>query len=109
VVKNSSITVLDASIKMAFKLFDSYSALKQELMERKKIEAGLEATRKELAVIKQAADATSEFAQSVIDTIREPLLSLDEDLRIVTVNRSFYTMFKVKPEETVGQLIYDLG
>jgi len=109
VVKNSSITVLDASIKMAFKLFDAYDALKRELMERKKMEAGLETTRQELAVIKQAADATSEFAQSVIDTIREPLLSLDKDLRIVTANRSFYAIFKVKPEETVGQLIYDLG
>jgi len=109
VVKNSSITVLDASIKMAFKLFDAYNALKQELSARKAMEAGLEATRKELEVIKRAADATSEFAQSVINTIREPLLSLDHELRVVTVSRSFYDMFKVKPEDTIGQLIYDLG
>jgi len=109
VVKNSSLTVLDASIKMAFKLFDAYNALKRELAARKEIEAGLETTRKELAVIKRAADATSEFAQSVINTVREPLLSLDQDLRVVTVSRSFYDMFKVKPEDTIGQLIYDLG
>ncbi|HUW68678.1 MAG TPA: histidine kinase dimerization/phosphoacceptor domain -containing protein [bacterium] len=109
VVKNSSITVLDASIKMAFKLFDAYSALERELSERKEIEKGLETTRKELAVIKQAADATSEFAQSIINTVREPLISLDHDLRVVTVSRSFYELFKVKPEETIGQLIYDLG
>ena len=50
-----------------------------------------------------------EFAESVINTVREPLISLDQDLRVVTVNRSFYEFFKVKPEETVGQLIYDLG
>lgn len=109
VVKDSSITVLDASIKMAFKLFDAYNALKLELVERKEMELGLETTRQELVVIKQAADATSEFAQSLINTVREPLLSLDKDLRVVTVSRSFYEMFKVKPEETVGQLIYDLG
>ena len=109
VVKNSSITVLDASIKMAFKLFAAYNALKQELSERKEIERGLETTRQELVVIKQAADATSDFAQSVINAVREPLLSLDQDLRVVTVNRSFYDMFKVKPEETIGKLIYDLG
>jgi two-component system CheB/CheR fusion protein len=50
-----------------------------------------------------------EFAESVINTVREPLISLDQDLRVVAVSRSFYDFFKVKPEETVGQLIYDLG
>ncbi len=60
-------------------------------------------------IIKKAADEAHEFADSVINTVREPLISLDQDLRVVTVSRSFYDFFKVKPEETVGQLIYDLG
>jgi len=47
--------------------------------------------------------------KDIVETIREPLLVLDQDLRVVTVSRSFYEFFKVKPEETVGQLIYDLG
>jgi PAS domain S-box-containing protein len=81
----------------------------EDITERKEIEAGLETTRKELAVIKISADAAHEFAESVINTVREPLISLDQDLRVVTVSRSFYEFFKVKPEETVGQLIYDLG
>jgi PAS domain S-box-containing protein len=81
----------------------------EDITERKEIEAGLEKTRKELAVIKKAADEASEFAESVINTVREPLISLDQDLRVVTASRSFYEFFKVKPEETVGQLIYDLG
>ncbi len=81
----------------------------EDITERKEIETGLEKTRKELVVIKKAADEAHEFAESVINTVREPLISLDEDLRVVTVNRSFYEFFKVKPEETVGQLIYDLG
>jgi PAS domain S-box-containing protein len=50
-----------------------------------------------------------EFAESIINTVREPLISLDQELRVVTANRSFYTFFKVKPKETVGKLIYDLG
>ena len=54
-------------------------------------------------------DEAREFAESVINTVREPLISLDQDLRVITVSRSFYDFFKVKPEETVGQLIYDLG
>ena len=81
----------------------------EDITERKEIEAGLEKTRKELEVIKKSADEVSEFAESIINTVREPLISLDKDLRVVTVSRSFYEFFKVNPEETVGQLIYDLG
>jgi two-component system CheB/CheR fusion protein len=81
----------------------------EDITERREIENGLEKTRKELEVIKQSADEASDFAESVINTVREPLISLDKDLRVVTVSRSFYEFFKVKPEETVGQLIYDLG
>jgi two-component system cell cycle sensor histidine kinase PleC len=81
----------------------------EDITERREIEKGLEKTRKELEVIKKSADEVSEFAESVINTVREPLISLDKDLRVVTVSRSFYEFFKVKPEETVGQLIYDLG
>ncbi|MBU4037206.1 MAG: ATP-binding protein, partial [Proteobacteria bacterium] len=45
--------------------------------------------------MKIAADEASEFAESVINTVREPLISLDQDLRVVTVSRSFYEFFKV--------------
>jgi PAS domain S-box-containing protein len=54
-------------------------------------------------------DEAREFAENIINTVREPLISLDQDLRVVTASRSFYEFFKVKPEETVGQLIYALG
>ena len=54
------------------------------------------------------ADAL-EYAESIINAVREPLIVLDQNLRVVTVSRSFYDFFKVNPEETVGQLIYDLG
>jgi len=81
----------------------------EDITKRKEIEAGLEKTRKELEIIKKTADEVSEFAESIINTVREPLISLDQDLRVVTVSRSFYEFFKVNPEETVGQLIYDLG
>lgn len=76
---------------------------------RTEIEVGLEKTRKELEVLKRSADEVSEFAESIINTVREPLLSLDQDLRVVTASRSFYQFFKVSPEETIGQLIYNLG
>ena len=49
------------------------------------------------------------YAESIIDTVREPLIVLDQNLRVVSVSRSFYDTFKVTPEKTVGQLIYDIG
>jgi len=81
----------------------------EDITERKEIEAGLEKTRKELAAIKISEDEAREYSESMIDTVREPLIVLDQALRVVTASRSFYVVFKVKPEETVGQLIYDLG
>jgi two-component system cell cycle sensor histidine kinase PleC len=49
------------------------------------------------------------FTQSIVDTVREPLLVLDGRLRIRSANRSFYKKFQVSPEHTYGILIYDLG
>jgi len=81
----------------------------EDITERKEIEDGLEKTRKELVVIKKSADDALEYAESIINTVREPIIVLDQDLRVVTASRSFYEFFKVSPEETMGQLIYDLG
>ena len=55
------------------------------------------------------AAATSDFAQSIIDTIRESLLVLDAELRVKSASRSFYQAFASTPEETEGRLVYDLG
>ena len=52
---------------------------------------------------------SQEYAESIINTVREPLIVLDQDLRVITASQSFYVFFRVKPEETMGQLIYDLG
>jgi two-component sensor histidine kinase len=49
------------------------------------------------------------LAQAMVDTVRESLLVLDGDLRIVAASRSFYATFKTTPEETKGRLVYDLG
>ncbi len=72
-------------------------------------EAALEKTRKELAITKIAEDAAREYAESLINTVREPMIALDQDLRVVSASRSFYEFFRVKPADTVGKLIYNLG
>ena len=56
-----------------------------------------------------SSDEDSQFAENIINTVREPLIVLDQDLKVVTASRSFYDFFKVNPDETIGTLIYDLG
>ena len=60
-------------------------------------------------IIEQKVADALEYAQAIIDTVRDPLIVLDGDLRVVSASRSFYEVFKVKPEDTEKQLIYDLG
>jgi len=55
--------------------------------------------------VKKTATKSQEYAESIIDTVREPLIVLDQDLRVVTASRSFYDFFKIKPKETVGQIV----
>ena len=50
-----------------------------------------------------------EYAESVFDTVRQPIVVLDGELRVLSASRFFYQFFKVKPEETEKQYIYDLG
>ncbi len=50
-----------------------------------------------------------EYAENIVETVREPLVVLNAELKILTANHSFYDTFKVTPEETIGKFIYDLG
>ncbi len=54
------------------------------------------------------ADACA-IAQSIVDTVREPVLVLDKGLRVIAASRSFYLSFQVRPEDTQGRLLYTLG
>jgi two-component sensor histidine kinase/PAS domain-containing protein len=50
-----------------------------------------------------------ELAEKIVDTVREPLLILHEDLRVQSANRAFYDAFEVQPAETEGRTVYELG
>ncbi|MEQ1529395.1 MAG: chemotaxis protein CheB [Methylococcales bacterium] len=56
-----------------------------------------------------AVQLARNLAESVVDTIREPLLVLDGDLRVVSANRAFYQYFQVLVADTVGRKVFDLG
>ena len=64
-------------------------------------------TRAKLA--EQAAELNRAYAESIVATVREPLLVLDHDLLVVSANRAFYRQFKVGAAETERRRIYELG
>ena len=49
------------------------------------------------------------IADSIVQTVREPLVVLDSELRVAAVNRAFDRSFNVTPEETAGRVLYELG
>jgi PAS domain-containing protein len=59
----------------------------------------------EVAIVK----AAQEVAESIVNTVREPLIVLDGDLRIISANNAFYNMFQVIKEDTEKVLIYEIG
>ncbi|MCG6917990.1 MAG: PAS domain S-box protein [Deltaproteobacteria bacterium] len=61
------------------------------------------------AANKRAEQESRAYAESIVETVREGLVVLDVNLRVISANRSFYETFQVKPGETEGQLLYDLG
>jgi PAS domain S-box-containing protein len=61
---------------------------------------------------KRAADLVNEarvYAEGIVQTGRQPLLVLDQDLRVRSANPAFYELFRVAPAKTEGELIYELG
>ena len=58
---------------------------------------------------KQKVQVFLEIFDSILGSIREPVVVLDSDLRVVKANHSFYRTFDTGPDETEGILIYDLG
>jgi PAS domain S-box-containing protein len=49
------------------------------------------------------------YAESIVETVRKPLVVLSPELKILTANLSFYETFQVTPEQTIGHFIYELG
>jgi PAS domain-containing protein len=49
------------------------------------------------------------YIKTVVDIVREPVLILDKDLRVMAANESFYRTFQVDPQATEKKIVYDLG
>src|SRR5271157_5143933 len=77
------------------RLQEADERMQAEMTERKRVEEDLVRAQK--------------HAESIVETIREPLLVLTADLKVISANQSFYQTFKVIPEETEGRFIYSVG
>lgn len=71
--------------------------------------AELERERNRRRLVEEWTHAAQIYGESIVSTVREPLLVLDSDLRVVLANRSFYHTFRVTPQETENTLIFQLG
>ncbi len=49
------------------------------------------------------------FAEAIVETVREPLVILNQNLRVLKANKAFYETFQTVREETESRFIYDLG
>ena len=58
---------------------------------------------------RQLLESALAFSQSIVNSVREPLIVLDDRLRVRVASRSFYETFKATREETEGLLLYELG
>ena len=65
----------------------------------------IDALKQSLEQIKESRD----YAEAIVETVREPLIILDKNLHVKTANHSFYQTFQTSPGETEGRLIYELG
>jgi len=57
----------------------------------------------------RAIEAARSYSDNIINTISQPLIVLDDELCVISASRSFYNIFSVKPEETVGRQLDAVG
>ncbi len=70
------------------------------------------AAMSDITELKRTGEAIQDalaYAESIIDTIREPLVILDSHHRVKKVNQAFYKTFKIPIEDTKDISVYELG
>ena len=69
---------------------------------------GVFATVTDIEVQRQAESQQALF-EAIVETLREPMLVLDGSLRVRTANRAFYDTFRMTPQQTEQQVVFELG
>ena len=71
--------------------------------------AELETELEEFKRARLASPDESQFAQHIVETVREPLMVLDTGLRVLSVNPAFCRTFHTDSRQAEGKLVYELG
>ncbi len=77
------------------RLQEANELLRVQIAERKRAEETFEKAKK--------------YTESIVETIREPLIVLTADLKVISANRSFYDTFKLAPEEIEGIFFFEVS
>jgi len=63
----------------------------------------------DVKLVKELWSKSWTYIKTVVDVVREPILILDKDLRVMTANESFFRTFQVELKDTQNKLVYELG
>jgi chemotaxis methyl-accepting protein methylase/signal transduction histidine kinase len=80
--------------------------LNDEMMERN---SQIDLVNRRLKKLAGRLRRSEAYSSSIVETVREPLLILDDKLRVVSANNSFYRTFGVQVPATKGQFFHKLG
>jgi hypothetical protein len=78
-------------------------------MKKYKKDLGRELNQLEVDLIERLGKENWTYIKTVVDIVREPILILNKDLRVMAANESFYRMFQVEKKDTENALVYELG
>lgn len=65
----------------------------------------IDALKRSASILEEARN----YAETIVESVRTPLVTLDADLRVNKANRAFYKTFQVSPSETTKSLLFELG
>lgn len=78
-------------------------------MKKSKKDLGRDFNQSEVDFVERLGKESWAYIKTVVDIVREPILILDKDLRVMAANASFYRMFQVEQKDTEHTLVYELG
>jgi len=90
-----------------------YIGIQNDITRRKEAEMALESEKEHLE--ERVQERTQElqeseaYLSSIVETIRESLIVLDEEMRVLSVNDHFCKFFKLNDKEVRGKILFDLG
>jgi two-component system CheB/CheR fusion protein len=109
----ATVEELQASSEEVLSANEELQSINEELETAKE---ELQASNEELATLNHELQDRNfqlgralEYANGIVETVRNPMLILDGAFRVERANRTFYDYFHVAPVETVGRIVYDLG